>query len=204
MSASTRTCAMRAALLLSLGMAILASGCSGPTLQTEKDSNAKIADYRTYSWVTPDTVGVLRLDNPPIDYLTGGSRIVERKDIERQVMPVIDQSLGQNGFTLATSGTPDFYVTYYGKAPDEDWVSTWNGYVPSVNNVPVIMYPGYEESATRSYREGSIVIVIYDTRSRKPAWSGTILEVLKPQDEVDQNAVTASIGELMGEFKRTA
>ena len=185
-----------------LGLLQVGGGCAAKYPSVKQDPQADTSRYRTYRWVGEPEAQFLHLDNPNIDYLSRSSKIERRLDVEPQLKEVVNRELVTRGMT-ETSGLPDFYVTYYGKTKDENWVSTWTGSTPSINNVPVIMYPDFDRASARSYLEGSLLLVFYDANSRRPAWTGTMPNVLEGK-QVKLETVTARLGELVQEFKSTA
>jgi hypothetical protein len=177
-------------------------GCAAPAVETTRDAAMDVAHYRTFAWIDGDAARRLRLDNPAgIDFVTGYTSIVRRPEIEPDLKASVERELHSRGFT-ENAEHPDFYVTFYGKAKDEDWVSTWSGRTPSIENVPLIMYPNLDRAAARAYREGSLLLVFYDPRTRKPAWTGSIANALSGK-KVDLSTVTADLGSLVAEFRRT-
>jgi hypothetical protein len=155
--------------------------------------------YKTYQWVTQPEAAYLNLQNPPtVDFVLGSSDITRRPDIEPGLISTVDQELQAKGFTLTTAN-PDFYVTIFGRAKNSDWVSTWQGSAPSVDNVPIIMYPGYDRGQARTYRDGMIVLVFYDAKTRKPAWTGVMAGVLQKRS-VDLASVQKDLTQLIKDF----
>ncbi|MGZ3697252.1 MAG: DUF4136 domain-containing protein [Bdellovibrionota bacterium] len=174
----------------------LAFSCAMETVAVRQDSKADISKYKTYQWVSDADAKSLQLSNPKINYIVGASKVVRRPAIEPRIKASVDQHLQTKGFTQATLTPPDFYITYFGRAKDEDWVSTWTGTVPSIGNVPVIMYPNYDSADTRTYRDGDILIVFYDAKTKQPSWSGTVTNALNKQD-VNMQTVTASLDKIL-------
>ncbi len=173
------------------------SACSSVT--TTHDSRVNLAKYHTYQWVTQAESRDLNLQNPPtIDFIVGVTRITRRPDIEGQLQASVDKDMKMRGFALA-SANPDFYVTYFGRAKDQDWVSTFEGQVPSVDNVPIIAYPGLDRAQARTYRDGTIMLVFYDAKTKAASWNGSITGVLT-QKGVDVATVERNLLDLTREF----
>jgi len=178
---------------------LFASACSSSPVRTLSDPKADVSHYKTYRWVADPEAKLLQLENPPfIDYVIGSSPIRRRPDIEGQIKDSIDQQLEAKGFKQ-DGQNPDFFVAYYGRAKDQDWESTWRGYAPSVENVPIIMYPDYSRSEARTYRDGTILIVFYDSKTKRPSWTGEMTGVLQKQG-VDVATLSRDAGALTKDF----
>jgi hypothetical protein len=189
--------------LISALAVLLTVGCSSGPVSSSKDPGADLAKYHSYRWISPAEAKDLRLDNPSIEYVTGGVRIVQRPQIEDKLRPAVEKELKQNGFVPASEGAPDFFVTYYGKSKGDEWVSTWAGLAPGIDNVPVVIFPGYDRSQTRDYREGTVFLTFYDARSKNPAWTGRFQsEKLSPN--IDDQKLAKSVALLISEFQKSS
>lgn len=165
----------RGILGFSLGIGLLLSSCSSGTT-VRKDPEAKLTAYHTYNWVTQDQVNELKLTNPKIDFIAGSVRVIRKEAEEGAIKAAIDESLRKQGFVLnagsSAGARPDFYVTYYGKAKNDDWVSTWTGSTPAVGNVPLVIFPDYNRESARTFHDGVVYLTVYDAKTQKPAWTG--------------------------------
>jgi len=157
-----------------IGMFFAMGGCTNPTVRKDVDRKIDISDYKTYKWVSQSEVKPLNLEYPNLDFMVGTVKVFRDPEIGAPLKREVDQDLSNKGFKLIESGSPDFYVTYYTMAHNKTWISTWNGVAPSIAYVPVIMYPDHSREATRKYRPGAVVIVIYDAGTRTPVWTETI------------------------------
>jgi hypothetical protein len=187
--------------LSAMSLVVLTSCSSGPIVR--EDPKADRTVYRTYQWVGQDQVSELNLSNPDIDFLSGQTRIVNRPEVEARVKKQVDADLQGRGFVLASGSPPDFYVTYYGKAKDDDWISTWNGLTPTANQVPVIIFPGYKQESTGTYRDGAVYLTFYDAKSKKPSWAGSVIDASYGKD-FDQPALVAAVDSLVKSFAESA
>jgi hypothetical protein len=183
--------------------AVLACACSTGPVSSYKDTSAPLASYHTFQWLTQADADRLKLQNPKFDYLAGTARIVRRPELEARVRPEIEKRLEKDGFEASVGGTPDFYVTYYGKAKDEDWVSSWQGATLTINNVPVVIFPNFNQDYAYQFREGIIYLVIYDPKTRKPAWTGK-LQSEKFGPHFESPEITAAVDQLADNFKASA
>lgn len=187
---------------LVLALLILWGGCSSPT-GSMRDHSVDLSKYHTYAWLNQDASIRLRLSDPNTDYvIMKWIKVTQRPELEAQVRPVIEKNLQKNGFFPALGNQkPDFYVTFYAKAKDEDWVSTWTGITPGVN-APVIIFPDYDRSKDYQYVDGMVYLTFYDSESKKPVWSGRAnTAAFGPAREP---AIEAAVNQLVEEFKKAA
>ena len=182
---------------LPLALMLLLSACAyGPQIQTDFDPAANFAAYRTYQWVQPE---VPRGMNPIMF---------------RRVQASIDRSLAARGYAPAqpadfaisfTIGERDrtevsTYPTYYsgwshgwgwggwGWGTGWGWGGGWGGWWPYYPAVDV-----YEVT------ERSIVVDIYDSRSRAAVWHGSATTDAY-SDKVDYAKLDKSIDALLAAF----
>jgi hypothetical protein len=47
-------------------------------------------------------------------------------------------------------------------------------------------------------------VVVYDSKSKRPTWTGEVIDAISPKGEVNAPVVTARIRELIAQFKNTA
>jgi uncharacterized protein YceK len=178
------------------------SGCSSQTLSS-KDRNVDLSKYRTYKWISESDADYLNLHNPnykyPIAYMT-----VERKPaFEEKVRARVEEDLDNRGFTEATTESPDFYVTYYGKAQDQNWVTSWSGRTPNIADVPIVIFPDLNPSQARNHIDGTVYLVFYDARTKKAAWTGKFRNEDFGQNINDTEIATA-VDELVSAFQSSA
>jgi hypothetical protein len=160
------------AFLASLGLGFQACS-SGPI--DRKDSRVDLARYHTYRWVSADEAAVLHLRDPNVDGpISEPARVVTRPKLEARLRPLVEEQLKEAGYAPDRSGLPDFYVTFYGKSRNEDWVSSWSGTTPAIQHVPLVIFPDYAVDSARTYRDGVVYLTFYDRATGRPAWTGSI------------------------------
>jgi hypothetical protein len=175
--------------------------CSASPIREDQDRRADRSHYQTYQWISTSDVKTLRLDDPNIDYVTGYSHIARRPDIELQLQIPVDRQLQAKGYRLAEHN-PDFYVTFYGRSKSGDWVSTWDGRAPSVNDVPVVIFPDYDRSEARRYRDGTLLLVLYDAKTTRPAWTGVMNNAYSATEPVSIAELEIGLGKLASSLPR--
>lgn len=137
------------------------------------DEDVDLRRYKSYQWLDQAKAQEFRLNDPEIDFLTEGVEIERRPELEARFCPMIDKILLNKGYVKSADGKPDFFVTYYAKAANQNWVSTWRGSTPGINNVPVVIFPEFKRELGYDYRLGNIYLVLYDPRTFSAAWTGT-------------------------------
>jgi len=186
----------------SFSVGLLHSACSsGPTVRKDREIN--LSNYRTYQWVSQEHVEELHLLDPKINYLASTVRVTRNEADEERIKAIVDESLRKQGFGPSGGAPPDFYVTYYKQAKNEDWVSTWSGFTTSIDDVPVVIFPDYSRAGARGYREGVAYLTIYDAETQKPAWTGN-LTASTFQEPLEGRELSASVDLLTESLKESA
>ena len=159
------------ALVLALG----AAGCAPITTGAHLEPGMDFSVYLTYDWEPPDNlpVGDPRLDNNPFfnDYLQGA----------------IERCLAAKGFERAAGQPPDLLVHYHATVSQKLDVSradSHQGYCYANCE------PQYVE-----YEQGTLVLDIVDTRTRRVVWRGwaeqSLSGVIDDQDRLDHEVERA-------------
>lgn len=186
-------------------LAFLVSACSEAMIDTQKDPNADTRNYKTYRWVSPDDAKFLNLRNPNTNQpVQAWVNITQRPQTEQRVREIVEQDLQQYGYTPRPEGLPDFFVTFYSPAQNKDWISSWSGMTLAFQGAPLVIYPDFDMHKALEFRPGTAYIVIYDSHSKRPAWTGEVYDAISPQGQVDRQVVTARIQELIAKFKNVA
>ena len=144
--------ALIAALLLTL-----AACTSIPAVQTDHDPAIDFARYQTYSWRTQPT---------------GGTALTMQRIVTR-----IDGQLQAKGWRLVPADSADIAVAAHVATHQEHRLDTfydnpmWNGWGwhgPWAWGPPM----GYQRTRVTSYTIGTLVVDMFDTRSKRAVWSG--------------------------------
>jgi hypothetical protein len=155
--------AMRAFPLIA---ALLLTACQTATVQTDFDPAAPFAAYRTYSWL-------------PVETPRGMNPIMFRR-----VKASIDRSLSARGYTQAEPG--DFAISFTldedkrTEVNDYSWGGAWGGWGWGGWRSGwgccwgTGWGPFYPAIDVYTVRERSIIIDIYDGKTRSPAWHGVV------------------------------
>lgn len=145
--------------------ALLLTACQTANVQTDFDPAAPLSSYRTYSWL-------------PSEAPRGMNPIMFRR-----VKESIDRSLTARGYTQAEPG--DFAISFTIGEKDRlraddygfGWGGYgWGGYGWGAWGCCGWGWGGWGYPAVDIYTvtERSIIIDIYDTKTRQPAWHGVV------------------------------
>lgn len=171
----------RTSAVLALLMAfVLASCASSPNIKTDYDTTTDFARYRSYSWVysgTPQGMNPLLFE---------------------RVRASIDRSLAARSFTHAERG--DFAIAFTLGRRDSVQVTDFGPY--GANYRGWGWGPAYHDIDVRNVTDGTLVIDIYDTGTRKPVWHGVATQEINP-DKVDPATIDTAIDSVLARFPPT-
>ncbi|MEP7372415.1 MAG: DUF4136 domain-containing protein [Chitinophagaceae bacterium] len=165
-----------------LGFVFLLASCA-PTAHVEKDDNANLSNYKTFSWVDKDGKG--KNDRNKSNDLT-----------EQKVRQAVNKELEKEGWREAKNN-PDILLSYdvlversvkeqsdarYSRPFTRTFYNPYsrrffNVYYPS-------QYMGYENREINT-REGTVTITMIDAATEKTVWQGWAT------DEVDSRHMTS-------------
>jgi hypothetical protein len=165
-----------------LGFVFLLASCA-PTAHIEKDDNADLSNYKTFSWI--DKEGKEKNDRNKNNDLT-----------EQKIRQAVNKELEKEGWR-ETKGNPDILLSYdvlverSVKEQSDARYSTpftrtfYNRYSRRFINV---YYPsqfmGYENREINT-REGTVTVSMIDAKTEKMVWQGWAT------DEVDSRHMTS-------------
>ncbi len=140
--------------------ALLLAACQSVGVQTDYDPAANFTAYRTYQWL-------------PSDAPRGMNPLMFRR-----VRDSIDRSLAARGYTQANNA--DFAITFTIDERDrlhaDDWGYGWGGWGWGGWGWGGWGWGGWGYPAVDVYTtvQRSIVIDVYDAKTRAPAWHGVV------------------------------
>jgi len=128
---------------------VLAACASTPDVQTDFDPSAQFSRYRTYAWTaTPESGAPL---------------------MRQRITASIDAKLGEMGWTPAPATTADVVIAAQVITREQLSIDSfpsgggWGGWGP----------PGNGPARVRSYTVGTLVLDIFDARTKRAVWRGT-------------------------------
>ena len=180
--------ALRSMLVL-LGLSAMALACSGIKVNSDYDPSADFSQMRTWSWL-PDAgkSGDPRLDNALID---------------SRIRTAVKSELDAKGYTLATSGTPDFQVAYHvsieGKL-DVDTVYHGGGGYGRAGRYGGGW--GYAETRVREYDEGTLLIDVLQSGSGALLWRGSGVATVREESTPEKRTkrINAAVKKILERF----
>jgi hypothetical protein len=158
--------------------ALALAGCtSGPTVKTDFDPATNFGGYHSYSWIytaTPQGMNPLLFE---------------------RVRASINRSFAARGFAQATPG--EFAVAFTIGRRDSVQITDFGAYGPSYR--PYAWGPGFHDIDVRQITDGTLVIDIYDTATRKPIWHGIATQQVDP-NKVDQAVIDTAVDAVLAGF----
>jgi hypothetical protein len=139
-------------------LALALAGCASiPAVQTDHDPAVDFSRYQTYSW----------REKP-----SGGTALTMQRIVTR-----IDGQLQAKGWRMVDGDVADIAVAAHVATHQEHRLDTfydgpmWNGwgwYGPWAWGPPM----GYQRTRVTNYTVGTLVVDMFDTRSKRAVWSG--------------------------------
>ena len=171
---------MLAAAVLVLSLTLAA--CATPRVYTDHDPSAQFSTYRTYSWrEKPDKVPALI-----------SQRIVDAIDIQLRAKgwsPVAD---GGDVVIAAHVATRQEYDvdTFYSDPFWGGWY--WRGGWG--------MRTGIDTTRVRSYTVGTLVLDMFDTRTKQAIWRGTAEGTVSKNPEKVNADIQTAVAKMLAQF----
>lgn len=168
---------------MAAGVALLAAACgSGISTSTDYDPSASFADYSTYHWV--DSQG-------SVDDITSG-----------RIRSSVDAAMSARGFRKDTRN-PDLAISYQVPTRERTSFQTidtgwgggygWGGWGMGMGSTTTTQY---------NWTEGSLILAIFDAKTKNMVWTGTATTELdqnrSPQER--QELVDEAVGKLLADF----
>lgn len=165
---------------LALGVALLtmlAACASTPTVHTDSDPSAQFSRYRTYTWLAqPDGVSPLA---------------------QQRIVAAVDAQLQSKGWTRAPDG--DVGVAAHVATEQRQSIDTfysgpgWGGWG---------WYGGMGSASTtvRTYKVGTLVVDMFDTKTKQAIWRGTASDTIPSSPEKANAIAQAGITKMFESF----
>lgn len=177
---------MLARLVRLLGCFVVLAGCTTVSVSADWDPEADFGALRTWSW-QKDAIpgsGDPRLDDPLV---------------HARIQKAIEAALPAKGYPMATSGAPDFTVSYHVAIQRRlDAHTIYRGYGP---------YRGwYGTSSTQTivddYELGTLLVDFISPRTSSVIWRGKaqsrLYELKSPEER--QARIQSAVDELLAQF----
>lgn len=166
--------------ILSLLLALAA--CSTPRVYTDYNPNAQFATYRSYSWrERPEKA-------PPL--------------VQQRIVDAIDAQLRAKGWTLMPDGG-DVALAAHVASRQEYELDTfysdpfWGGWYWRGGWG---MRTGIDTTRVRSYTVGTLVLDMFDTRTKQAIWRGTAEGTVSKNPEKVNADIQTAVAKMFAQF----
>lgn len=160
--------------LLFVAVWALATAVLGIDVKTDFDHHVNFSGYKTYSWAKVDTPDPLWND---------------------RVKDAVDRELTAKGWTEVASGG-DVSVVAIGTTREKPTLRTF------YDGFDGWMWGGFADATTyvENYTVGTLVIDMFDTRTKKLIWRGSASDVLSGKPEKDEKKVDRAVDKIFEHF----
>ena len=176
-------------LVLSLLFLLPMTGSYGQ-IKSDYDKSADFSTYKTYMFA---------------GWEKNSDQILNEFD-KKRIMDAIQSELSKRGMSLVTSDG-DAAFTLFIVINEKTSTTAYTDYHTSMGyggRWGWGMGPGMATATTtyseNDYREGTLVVDMYDTESKSLVWQGIITTVVKEKPEQREKSIPKKIGKLMREF----
>lgn len=160
--------------LLFVAVWALATAVLGIEVKTDFDHHVNFSGYKTYSWAKVETPDPLWND---------------------RVKDAVDRELTAKGWTEVASGG-DVSVVAIGTTREKPTLRTF------YDGFDGWMWGGFADATTyvENYTVGTLVIDMFDTRTKKLIWRGSASDALSGKPEKDEKKVDKAVGKMFEHF----
>lgn len=168
---------MRAANYLALAVAVMLSACTtAPKVTTDRNPSAPFSSYRTYSWLSkPENIAPL---------------------MQQRMVEGVDQQLRRLGWT--ESANADVVIAAHAVLSQKQTLDTM--YSGSAYRGWGWAGMGSSTTTVRTYDIGTLIIDMFDTKTRQGVWRGTASGTLSDLPETRGAKVQAGVEKMFENF----
>jgi uncharacterized protein DUF4136 len=122
--------------------------------------------------------------------------------MESSVLKEIEDGLSSRGWQKVPEGEADAEVLIHGSTQQKDKITTFynGGYYGGWGWYGYWGGPGMTTVTTHTYTEGTLVVDIFNTRTKQLVWRGTIVDELKKKQDHRQKQIEKSSDKLFKYF----
>lgn len=165
-----------------LGLLLALAACSTPRVYTDYNPDAQFATYRSYSWrERPEKA-------PPL--------------VQQRIVDAIDAQLRAKGWTLMPDGG-DVALAAHVASRQEYELDTfysdpfWGGWYWRGGWG---MRTGIDTTRVRSYTVGTLVLDMFDTRTKQAIWRGTAEGTVSKNPEKVNADIQTAVAKMFAQF----
>lgn len=169
----------------------LTLACSGIAVDHDYDPSADFASLQTWAWLPhAGKSGDPRLDNALLD---------------SRIRAAVESELAAKGYTRASSGKPDFQVTYHVSVEGKLDVDTVYRDYPR-GGYGRVGYRrggwGYTETRVREYDEGTLLIDVLHAGSGALLWRGSGVATVQEESTPEKRTkrINAAVKKILERF----
>lgn len=176
-----------------IGQLLLLAGCSTLNVRTDYEPDYDFASLKTYAWLQGKV--------PSTDIRINNSLIINR------VIKAINRELQAKGYTLVAEDKADFYVNWFGGIQEKIRQETINTYYGGIGYgygpwTYGGFWPAYSQTYNVEYQEGTLIIDIADSKSKKLVWRGTGQDYVEDQDTPEKitKGINETVASILSKF----
>jgi Domain of unknown function (DUF4136) len=143
-------------------------------VNVDSDRSAPFAQFRTYAW-TPGT--------PAANPLA-----------ENRIRAAVGSQLASHGFTL--SATPDLFVATISVTHEQKELVA-NGFGGG------LVFGGNATASVQTYETGSLIVDLYDARTKQLVWRGTGTDTLSDKPEKNTAKMNKAVAKMFEQYPPT-
>jgi hypothetical protein len=164
---------IRVPIILSI-LSVLSVTAFAAEIKTDYDHHADFAHYKTYTWAKVETPDPLWND---------------------RVKEAVDAALAKHGWTQVPDGA-DISIVAIGITKDKRTLRTF------YDGFDGWLWGGFGEATTTvdQYTVGTLVVDMFDTRTKKLVWRGSSSDVLADKPEKDMKKLQKAVEKMFEHF----
>jgi hypothetical protein len=145
------------AILAALGLSLCVA-CASPVVEYDFDPEADFSGYTTFHWIDPSEV-----ETEP--------RMAREPLVDARIRRAVNVALTDRGYRKTDTPPWDFLVIYQGALEDKEEL------------IPVYTQTGAVRGMqTYAYKEGTLVLDVYDGASKRLVWRGSVTQAFDDED----------------------
>lgn len=159
---------------------VMATGCADLNVKvnTDYDPAVDFSKYKTYSWIrTPDS------GNPLMD---------------ERIVHTLDAQFSAKGWRKIAAGQSDVAIGVQLTAKEQERVDTfyngWGGYGRFG------MAQGMAQSTVTTFTVGTLIVDMFDTRTKQPIWRGTASDTVSEDPQKNTALMQEAVDKLFRAF----
>jgi Domain of unknown function (DUF4136) len=165
---------LNAALFFTTVFCMICVSAFAVDIKTDFDHHANFSQYKTYSWAKVDTPDPLWND---------------------RVKEAVDRALTAKGWSQVPSGG-DVSVVAVGTTREKPTLQTF------YDGFDGWRWAGFADATTyvENYTEGTLIVDLFDTASKKLVWRGSATDILSGKPEKDEKKVEKAVAKMFEHF----